>query len=189
MERQLTNFFRKRRLEKNLRLSAVARLVGYRNINRGCNRLVKFEREGIIRDDLLIKLAAVLDIGEDTVAKLQEEDHRKFVADWNLWANEPIRPYIVTRLIPGFYHRSDVPKELPTLAEAELYAAAHARRLRCKVWLIWTRRLTIRFDETGARTSAMELAPGDPACPTMRIGKKQFAFNLFDIKRPLPPPH
>ncbi len=188
MESRLVEYFTKRRREKNLRLSETARRLGYKNINRGCNRLTEFEHEGRIRGDLLAKLAAVLDIDEATVQALLEEDRQRFADEWNQWASEPIRPYIVTRLIPGVYNSTAVPDELATLEEAEVYASAEGRRLHCQSWLVWTRRMTVCFDENGVRTKIRELGPGDQSAPLMRLGGKHFLLGTGVIKWPQKPP-
>ena len=60
----LGNFFRGRRIEKGLAFGQLARLLGYKNVSGGCNRIQAFERGGKVRPDLLGKLAEVLEVSD-----------------------------------------------------------------------------------------------------------------------------
>jgi hypothetical protein len=97
--KHLATYFQRKRREKNLRLGQVARLVGYKKVSKGCRRIETFERTGLIASDLLAKLATALEIDQSTVNRLAEEDLR----EWMAWANEPIRPYMVARLMAAVF--------------------------------------------------------------------------------------
>src|SRR4051812_17093587 len=60
--------FRRRRVERGLTTAQLARLLGYRNVTRGCNRIRKFEAGGKVAPDLLSKLAEALGV---TPAEIQ----------------------------------------------------------------------------------------------------------------------
>ena len=84
----LGDYFRNRRIAWKLTLSQVARLLGYENLSRGCNRIKAFETGGKAHPDFLRKLAKVLEVGPEEVRQRVAEDYR----DWLAWANEPVRP-------------------------------------------------------------------------------------------------
>ena len=109
MRSQLAHHFRTVRKERDLSLSQLARLVGYQNVTKGCNKITKFEERGEIHADLLRKLADSLGIGAATIDALIDCDRREFERVWNEWADQPISPHIVIRLIPAVYRRSDLP--------------------------------------------------------------------------------
>ena len=85
-------------------------MVGYSNIAKGIRRIETFEGCGDITNDLLVKLAAALEIDEETIGRLSEEDLR----EWAAWANEPIKPYMVVRLIAAMYSRQLSPMKRNT---------------------------------------------------------------------------
>src|SRR6476469_8085702 len=97
MSLRLSSHFKAQRLAKNLHPGDLARLVGYKNIAKGANRIVRFERQGIIRDDLLIKLAKALEIEWVTVEQLADQDRREHIEAWNTWADEPVPMRLVIR--------------------------------------------------------------------------------------------
>ena len=64
MTTHVSRFFRQRREARKLSFGDVARRLGYKNVAKGSNKVVKFERDGSIRPDLFRKLAAVLEISD-----------------------------------------------------------------------------------------------------------------------------
>jgi hypothetical protein len=54
----------------------VARLVGYKNTRKGVRRLMVFERHGVIKPDLLVKVAEVLDLDWELIEELSELDEQ-----------------------------------------------------------------------------------------------------------------
>ena len=71
----LGEFFRRRRAERGLGLGDLARLLGYRNVSKGANRIRAFEGGGKVHPALLGNLADVLEIGPDEIRRLVAEDH------------------------------------------------------------------------------------------------------------------
>src|SRR5687767_12756698 len=104
----LSRFFHSVRLAKGLSLGQLARLIGYRNISKGANRIRAFENSGAVHPDLFGKLASALEIDQTTIERLANEDRR----DWNEWANEPIKSYLVIRLMAAIYVTRNVPAEI-----------------------------------------------------------------------------
>ena len=138
----------------------------------------KLEERGEIYAGLLWKLADSLGIDAATIDALIEQDRREFVRVWNEWADVPISPFIVIRLLPAVHKRSDLPDRIETVEEAEIIAADAARHWRKKVYLQWTRRLSVRFDEDGEITGRTESVPGKASVPTMRLRGSRRSFVL-----------
>ena len=121
----LGRYIEEERVRKEIRLSELASLVGYRNISKGVNRSHRFESEGIVGEDLLARIAEVLEIPRSKIDELKElerqENYRRF--DECVAQSDP--PHLIIRLIPGVYRREWVPSSVPTV-QLEHYAAAKA---------------------------------------------------------------
>jgi transcriptional regulator with XRE-family HTH domain len=123
MMNRLGKFFRDRRIEKGLSFHQVAELAGFGNRNKGSNRIQRFESGGKIMPDLFAKLASILEVSPDEVSRSMAEDYQ----EWLLWANEPIRPYIVMRLMACVYQQIQLPDDALTIEAAKDHAARLAR--------------------------------------------------------------
>lgn len=187
----LSEHFRERRLALELRQGEVARRLGYKSIVGGANKIVRFEQTGEIDHKLLLRLAEVLGIDQATIAALIEQDRREFFDAWNEWANQPIRPHLIEKVIPAVFAKRDIPDEILGDTEAmERYASASAKKHKKLTFLILSRRLSISFNEDGTKRFVNEARPGEPAGPYMRLAKGRTAF-LFDSNfkpRPLDTP-
>jgi hypothetical protein len=173
--------FQKKRMEKGLKLSQVALRMGYKSAGRsrchGCNKLQKFEMTGNIHSQLFQKLMAVLDIDQATVNQLAQRD----LEDWLKWANEPITPYLVVRLMAAVYSRAELPDEVKSVEEAERYASAVAKQRRLPVCLVLSRRLSAYFAEDGSFDCASESLPdGGPNQPYTKIGGRRCLTQFMD---------
>jgi hypothetical protein len=187
MTTHVATFFRKRRLSLGLRLSEVALRVGYRRTDRslshGCNRLQRFETTGNIDSRLFKKLMLALDIDQATVNEFAQKD----LADWLKWANEPIRPYLVVRLMPAIYSRADLPDEVRSVEEAERYASAFAKGHGFRVCLVLSRRVSVYYAGDGSFEYASEAVPGgEPNQPYARIGGRRCQSRFLDKGMALP---
>ena len=193
MSTHLSRHFRQRRLDLGLRLPDVARRCGYQNIAKGCNRIDRFEKSGEIHPQLYIKLAAALEIDPATCDRLNELDKQQARKEWLEFINEPIEPHIVFRAIPGVFFGKDLPDNCATVEEMEAFASEFARKYHKMVWLILSRKLTIRYNDDGTKRSVDEATPDHPNAPYMRLkrGRTPFLFgcdggglSLRPIQRP-----
>ena len=172
----LGKFFRARRVEKGISLRQLAALAGYQNLNKGSNRIQKFEAGGKVAPDLFAKLAAILEVNPDEVRRSLAEDYK----EWLAWANVPIRPYLVTRLMACVYQRLQLPDDALSFDEAKDYAARLARESKKMVWLVVSRRVSIRFDVTGKEDLPVEATPDMPCEPYAVIGGKRVHFDFTE---------
>lgn len=177
MSTRLSRFFEQQRIGKGLKPGQVAVLIGYANISKGGSRIRSFEQTGSVSKELFEKLAAFFETDTDIIEKLVEEDRREFFQKWLVWANEPIQPHLVVRLIAAVYSRRELSPDIGTIEEAEVWAAAVARESRLKCCLVWSRRLSIWFDEIGRLVGRTEAVPGEVNVPWMRIGGKPFVLG------------
>jgi transcriptional regulator with XRE-family HTH domain len=65
----LGKLFRARRVKNNMSFHQLAALVGYGNLNKGSNRIQRFEAGGKIMPDLFAKLASILEVSPDEVSR------------------------------------------------------------------------------------------------------------------------
>lgn len=154
-------FFRKRRVERKLALGQLARDLGYTNLSRGANRIQAFEGGGKIMPDLLAKLAEVLEIDPDEIRQRVAEDYR----DWLAWANAPVRPSVVVRIMAAVYQRVELPEEALEPEAAGAFASQLALERKSRVCLVLSRRVSVWFDATGRECGRTEATPEMPCEP------------------------
>ena len=180
MSTHLSLFFRQSRLEKSLGFGEIARRCGYKNITKGCNRIRQFEDRGEIAPDLLRKLAAVLDISDDDIRRCIAADK----AEWERWADEPIEPYLVVRMMAAVYSQNHIPTELHSDREAmEQFASEFAKEKSHRVSLVLSRRLRVWFDRDGEKQFETEDTFEKSSAPYMRLAGsgRKFLLNFLDI--------
>jgi transcriptional regulator with XRE-family HTH domain len=176
MTTHLSRFFRQRREARKLSFGDLARQLGYKNVAKGANKVIKFERDGNIRPELFRKLAAVLEISADEIRRCVEEDK----ADWEAWADEPIEPHLVARIMCAVYSTKRIPPELQASREAmEQFASAFAKERKWRVWLVVSKRTRVWFNEQGDRTGVTEDTFEESFGPYMRLGGKKFLLGLL----------
>jgi hypothetical protein len=100
--------------------------------------------------------------------------------EWLQWVTEPIRPYLVTRLMACVYQRLQLPNDALSFNEAKDYAARLARESEKMVWLVLSRRVSIRVDATGKEDLPVEATPDMPCEPHLVIGGKRVHFGLTE---------
>jgi transcriptional regulator with XRE-family HTH domain len=170
----LGKLFRARRVKKGLSFHQLAALVGYGNLNKDSNRIQRFEAGGKIMPDLFAKLASILEVSPDEVSRSLAEDYQ----EWLAWANEPIQPYVVMRLMACVYQQRQLPDDALTIEAAKDHAARLARDNKKMVWLVLSRRVSIGFDETGKEGLPIKATPDMPCVPHLIIGGKRVQFDF-----------
>ena len=180
MATHLAKFFRRRRITSGLRYGELARSCGYKNIAKGCNRIQRFEARGEIDLPLLVKLGQVLAISDEDISGCIAADK----ANWERWADEPIEPHLVVRLMAAVYSDKRIPTELHASRDAmEQFASQFAEEKRLKVCLVLSRRLRCWFDGQGTKYSETHDTFQKSYAPFMRLpgsGKKFLLnFNLL----------
>lgn len=137
-------------------------------------RIRDFEGGGKVHPALLGNLADVLGVGPDEIRRLVAEDH----ADWLAWADEPIRPYVVVRLMACVYQRIQLPDDALDPEAAEAFASNVARERKMRAWLVLSRRVSVGFDEAGGRRGRLEATPEMPCEPFAKVGGHRVQFDF-----------
>lgn len=143
---------------------------------KGCNRIKRFEETGEIHVGLYPKLVAALGIDAETCDRLNAEDAQQARREWLEFISTPIEPHLVFRAIPGVFIGKNLPEDCTTIEEMEAFASDFARRSHKLVWLIVSRKLTIRFNEDGSKRSVEEATPDHANSPSMRLKRKGRPF-------------
>lgn len=181
----LGRYFQDRRTEKCLKLGQLARLVGYRNISKGANRIARFEREGVVKEELLARLADALNIDLPTVEDLAEQDRQEFLQAWEAWVNEPVPMALVVRYMAGVCGRVELPEHITTPEHAEAYACQLAKERRLRMCLALSRRISVWISAEGTVDFRTEAEPDAPNVPYMRLpcNPRKFLFRFGEGKR------
>ncbi len=145
---QTGRHIRQVRTQRGIRLSELAHIVGYRNVNRGVQRLHLFESEGTITDELLQKVVQALSVSDEDLKRLIEQDRQDLHRQFEDWCSKSELPHLIIRLIPGVYQRRWVPDSVP-VDQVEQYAATTAADEEKRVCLVLNRRESLWFDEEG----------------------------------------
>ena len=148
--------------------------ISSRNIRIGAPVMARPESSGKVAHDLLAKLITILEVTPDEVRRSTAEDYRQ----WLSWANEPIRPYLVAKLMACVYRWIEPPDDALSTEAATDYAAKLARKSKKMVWLILLRRISIRFGATGKADLPLEAKLDMPCEPYLVIGGKPMTFDL-----------
>jgi hypothetical protein len=175
MSTHLSRHFERLRLERGLRPGQLAGLMGCSNQPKIGGRIRQFEITGSISQELLKKLMAVLDVEDAVVEQLLAADHREYLEKWLDWANSPIQPYLLLRIMAAIYQKEPIPEAL-TQEQAENYASNFARENGKKCCLIWSGRLSVWFDSDGVVYDRTEAVLGVLNTTCSRIGSKSFHF-------------
>lgn len=173
----LGDYFHCERKCRMLTLAQVARLVGYRNINKGVRRLLLFEQKGFIKTDLLVKVAEALHMDWQIIEELADDDRQERLRAWEAWANEPVPMRMVVRLAAAVYRNQEIPPEITTQEQAETWACDFAAKNQKQVCLVVSRRLSVWIDQYGTITARTEAEPDELNEPYMQIGNKQFRLD------------
>jgi hypothetical protein len=143
-------------------------------LNKDTNRIQRFESGGKVAPDLFAVLATILEVIPEEVRQSLASDYE----EWLLWANVPIRPYIVIRLMAVVYSRIQLPDDALSSEAAKDYAARLARESKRMVWLVLSRRVSIRFDANGEADLPAEATPEMSCVPYAIIGGKRVHFDF-----------
>jgi transcriptional regulator with XRE-family HTH domain len=169
MSNHLGTHFREKRIQQGLSLGQLARLVGYRNVSKGSNKVVAFERGGGITEELLARLAETLGIDLSTVERLIEQDRQDWLREWEQWVSQPVPMQLIVKYMPAVYGTVDLPSEITTPEQAEAFACEYATQHSRQVCLAVSRRLSIWIDREGQVYARTEARPDSPNAPHMRL--------------------
>lgn len=153
----VSRYFATLRLARGLCPSQLATLLGASNGHKVGSLIRNYELSGDINDHWFLRLCEELrpDLEQlnACLALDQEKERRELEAQrqaWEVWADQPIDPYLVVRYFAGVYGHREVPRSFCNSREqAEGWAADELKRFRAKGFLTWTRREQTGYDEGG----------------------------------------
>ena len=178
MTNYLGEWFWERRAERQWSLAEVARRLGYRNVSKGCNKLLRLEREGVVDDEFLRRLAAVLGVSEGVVRYLTRQDRNEYLRLWREWVEQPTPIRIAMRAIPGFMVEVAMPDNVATPEQAVAYAQTLAATKHKKVFVTVSRREMVGVTELGEVNGHFYARPDADPCPLMSLGRVKFLFRV-----------
>ncbi len=170
-------YFRKARLAAKLTTGKLAALAGYKNISKCASAIQGFESSGWIDLERLNRLATVLALDPAEIARLSALDKKRYLDDWNKWADEPVQPTVILRLMAAIYNPIAIPETVKTLVDAEAFARQSAITRRMQVALIWSRRLSIYYNADGTEWKRSIAQPGVINVPYIQIGGRKFIYE------------
>ena len=175
----LGKYLREMRLSKGLKVLQVAKAMGiWTNLNNGCSAIHSAEKSGYVWLDLLNKLVAFYNCDKAVVQRLIDQDRQERVEKWNRWADEPIVPYFVIRMMSAVYSAKSLPVTIKTLEEAEAFASARAKEIHKRCCLVWSRRLTIFYGVNGQVEERKVASLWEDNQPSMKIGGSPVDFRI-----------
>lgn len=189
------------REQRGLRPGQLAVQLAARNPAKVGSLIRGFELGEPLSDHWLQALIAFLQPDADDLRRClgldQAEAQRQLSLDrlaWEVWADEPIEPFLTVRYMPAVYGVRDVPKAFCTprdtaetnawaRARAEEWAAAELKRFRAKGFLSWTRRERTWFDRHGINPERQDVGFEDrQGGAWMQVSGSQRKFLLSDSR-------
>ena len=161
-------YLKEERLKQNLNTAELARLIGYKNVSKGMNRIIDLERENII-PEVLMKIVKALNLDHESVNSLIKRDKEEDKMKFEEWLNQPIEMYYVTRLMPTIYLSYELPTNINTADEAVSFVAGIAKEKGNKCWVILSRKEKVYITEDGEVRGKIETKYGDEDYPYVRV--------------------
>jgi len=169
MVKHTVKYLKEERLKQNLNTAELARLIGYKNVSKGMNRIIDLERESIIIPEVLGKIVYALNLDREYVNSLIKKDRDEDKKVFEKWLSEPIEMYYVMRIIPTIYMSYDLPSNINSEIEAIKFVANIAKEKYKKCCLVLSRKEKIYIDEDGQVEGRYETKFGDENYPFVRV--------------------
>lgn len=190
MTNYLGEWFWGRRAERQWPLAEVARRLAYRNMAKGCRKLMAVERDGVADDSFLRQLAGILGVSEGVVVYLTRQDRNSYLRAWQEWAEQPTPIRVVLRAVPGFMVDVAVPGDMTTADAAVVFAQAVAARHHAKTFVVLSRRESVGITEDGIVNGRFDTRPDTDPNPLVSVRRQRFLFRTvgFGAVEPYVPP-
>ena len=132
-------YIEQQRRSRNLTRGQLARMAGYENVSSGGRRITEFERDGVLRSDLVDRIVRALQLDDTHIRALLDEDRETYAADREHWLNEPIAPELRFRPIPSVWCGARLEPGI-SKDDAIAYAKQRAGTTGWTHFLRWSRR-------------------------------------------------
>ena len=141
MSRITGSFFQKKRREKGWTPADLARRTPDWNINKGCRRIVAFERGEVDLDPATReRLAALLGIGAEETARIHRREEAARKRAFAAWRARPGENQLYYRAMACVFVRQAVPDDLRTDEAVIAFARRFSRERGVIAWLYLGRR-------------------------------------------------
>ncbi|HDP94941.1 MAG TPA: XRE family transcriptional regulator [Candidatus Aminicenantes bacterium] len=141
MSKTLEKEFARRRREKGWTLPETARRLGCENRNKGCRRIIEFERgESELDEATRERLAALLGIDAEVMERIRLREEDALKRAFEAWRARPAKNQFYYRAIPCLYLRQDIPDHLQTDEDVITFARCFSRERGVIAWLYLGRR-------------------------------------------------
>jgi len=131
MNKHLRNLIHQHRESKGIKVGKMSEMLGYRNISKGSNKILRFEREGLASNEHIQKLIDVLGVELLEVQRALQEDYQ----DWQAWLDEPVEKELILKHKSAVYQRVEILGEIEGSEETTKYASEIAKKIILK--LVW----------------------------------------------------
>ncbi|MBY0513936.1 MAG: helix-turn-helix domain-containing protein [Gemmataceae bacterium] len=166
-----------RRAERHWSLAEVAVRLGYANVSKCCNKVLRVEREGVADDGFLQRLAAVLEISEGVIRYLTRQDRNSYLRAWQEWSDQPMPLRVVVRAVPGFMMEVAIPHDVTTEDAAVAFGQFYAARHHAKVFVVLNRRESVGITEAGDINGRFDTRPDTDPNPLVGVRRQKFLFR------------
>ena len=162
-------FFQRLRLERGWTLGQAATHCGYRNLNRGANRLHRLETEGQISEQLFRRLAFLYGLDRESVGRIASEAVREARRRWLRWSSEPLPQFIRLEEYVTCAGCLLVPSELRDETDEPLGWAKWVARKEGPLELFLNRRISVLINRRGGIRRIREARIFRSHLPYLRI--------------------
>ncbi len=168
----LAKMLRSYREKNQKRLSDLAVMIGYKNVNKGIRRLSHIEKNPsrYNAEDMKIvhKIMEVFNIPQRVFDVAIDEDARESVVRANNVFTYRGNPYVIIRFAPAFYLQYDIPKDLySNYILMEEYACRLAKDKHVYICLVLPNKYEIWIDKNGEVYSRSEFNSEDNFKPVI----------------------
>lgn len=183
----LSRYLAALRMQRGLKPGQLAACLGASNVSKVGSLIRAFELGEPLSDHWLQKLVAELQPDPTDLHRSLELDQTEAEAQlerdrlaWEVWADEPIEPFLTIRYMPAVYGVREVPSAFCNSREqAEGWAVDQLKQFRAKGFLNWTRRERTWYDKSGVSPDRRQVTfEGRTAGAWMQVSGSQQKFLL-----------
>ena len=103
----------------------------------------------VLLGPFLDKVILGLELDPQEVRWIAEKEEIEDRISFEAWLDESQKPYLMSSGVPAVYFRTELPEDCKTLLDAFLFAKQRRGKSPLRVYLVWSRRLSILLDKDG----------------------------------------
>ena len=152
MTKLIQNYFKKKRLAKGLKLTELAKLIGYKNLSKGARRINDFEiAKNNFEEKYIVRMIKALDITEEEFEEIKKEHILVAKEEFAKWSSIDTPNKLYFHAAPCIYVRQKLTPELEYNDEKAIeYACNFAKERHLRItWLYLGRKEVLYIHEKG----------------------------------------